>query len=106
LPRTYQVKLVESAEGDFNEISDYIFVDSPQNARKVKQELRSAVRSLSVFPQRYKVHELNVDDSKTVRAMPVPPFVVFYRIIDSVNTVEILTVRHGARDRPPRFFGQ
>jgi plasmid stabilization system protein ParE len=36
--------------------------------------------------------------------MPVKPYVVYYRIIEFTALVEILSVRHGARDRPARFF--
>ena len=38
-----------------------------------------------------------------VRRMPVPPFLVYYRVNDDTKTVDIVAVRHGAR-RQPRTF--
>jgi plasmid stabilization system protein ParE len=104
VPQNYAVNVVEMAEGDLDEIDEYIFSDSPQNARAVKEELRTAIRSLSIFPQRFKVFEANRNPDEVVRSMPVTSCVVFYRIIESASIVEVLTVRRGTRDRPARFF--
>jgi plasmid stabilization system protein ParE len=35
--------------------------------------------------------------------MPVPPFVIYYRVLEAERIVEVLTVRHGARRQPRRF---
>jgi toxin ParE1/3/4 len=104
LPEPFLVKIVEEAERNLTDISDYIFASSPQNAKKVKEEIRTAIRSLDILPHRFKVYEANPDPSKVVHSVPLPPFIIYYRIIESIGVVEVLSVRHGARDRPPRFF--
>jgi len=35
--------------------------------------------------------------------MPVPPFIVYYRIIERSAAIRILMIRHGARRAPRRF---
>jgi plasmid stabilization system protein ParE len=105
VPQKYKVIVSDDAGQNLAEIDDFIFANSPQNAKAVSAELDAAIDGLEIFPYRFKIHETNADPAKIVRSMPVPPFVVFYRIIESVMTVEIITVRHGARDRPPKFFG-
>lgn len=60
------------------------------------------IQSLSVFPHRYPVYTHRNDPQKTVRAMPVPPFIVFYRIDEDQHIARIATVRHGYR-RPPHI---
>jgi len=35
--------------------------------------------------------------------MPVPPFIIYYHIIDQRRAVEVMTIRHGARRQPRRF---
>ena len=103
MPDRYHVKVMPRASGDIVSICAYIEQDSPQNAALVAQEILDSIDSLSLFPQRYKVHEHRKDPSKTVRSMPVPPFVVYYRIIERLAAVEVLTVRHGSRRRPGRL---
>jgi plasmid stabilization system protein ParE len=66
-------------------------------------ELWSAMQSLRLLPHRFKVHENRKDTRLTVRSMPVPPFLVYYRIDDQTHAVRILHVRHGHRRQPKRF---
>jgi plasmid stabilization system protein ParE len=32
--------------------------------------------------------------------MPVTPYLIYYRVLDSQQAVRVLTVRHGAQRRP------
>jgi plasmid stabilization system protein ParE len=41
--------------------------------------------------------------AKAVRRMPVPPFLIYYRIDEARKAVGIVTIRHG-KQRPPRRF--
>ena len=104
MPQKYIVKAAETADRDLVAIDDYVFSDSPQNAQSLIAELHSAIDSLDVFPYRCKTFEENDDPSKIVYLMSGRPFGIYYRVVESAQLVEILTVRHGARDRPPRFF--
>src|SRR5437868_404079 len=97
MPQRYGVRVLPRASNDIVEICTYIEQDSPRNAALVAQDLLDAIDSLEVFPNRYKVHENRKDPAKTVHAMPVPPFIVYYRVVERNEAVEVLTVRHGSR---------
>ena len=77
--------------------------DSPQNVSSVAQSLLDAIDGLDVFPHRYKVHVNRRDPARTVRSMPVPPFIVYYRVVEHRQAVEVLAVWHGSRRQPRRF---
>lgn len=99
----YRVRIMPQASNDLEEIGTYIEQDSPQNAASIAQKLLEAIDSLELLPRRCRVHERRKDPAKTVHSMPVPPFIVYYRVLDRHNVVEILVVRHGSRRQPRRF---
>lgn len=99
----YRVRITRRASDDLVGICSYIEQDSPQAATAVAQELLEAVDSLSLFPYRYRVHEHRKDPAKTVHAMPVPPFIVYYRVIGGQDLVEVIAVRHGRQRQPRRI---
>ena len=101
MPRHYRVTTMPQASSDLENIFEYILQDSPQNAASVLESLLGAIASLSQFPHRYKVHRSARNPGRIIRSMPVPPYVVYYRLIESEQNVQVLTIRHGAR-RPPR----
>ncbi len=103
MPDRYRVRITRRASDDLIGICTYIERDSPQNAASVAQELLDAIDSLSLFPYRYRVHENRKDPAKTVHAMPVPPFMVYYRVVVPHDLVEVIAVRHGRRRQPRRF---
>jgi plasmid stabilization system protein ParE len=41
--------------------------------------------------------------AEIVRRMPVPPYLIYYRVDDARRVVEVITIRHGKR-RPPKSF--
>ncbi|NLU19646.1 MAG: type II toxin-antitoxin system RelE/ParE family toxin [Phycisphaerae bacterium] len=77
--------------------------EAPQNAASVAQKLLEAIDSLELLPRRDRIHEHRKDPAKTVRSVPVPPFIIYCRVLDRHNVVEVLAVRHGSR-RQPRHF--
>src|SRR6266545_3048453 len=97
MPPVFFVLVLPRAIDDLDEILTYIAKDSPQNAVRVIDRLWNAMHSLDQLPFRYKVHEHRRDPEKTVRSMPVPPFIVYYRVDQTRGIVRILTVRHGYR---------
>lgn len=103
MPVSYRVNLTARASRDIAGIHAYIEQNSPQNATAVARELLGAIDSLEVFPNRHREHVRQRDPSKTVRSMPVPPFLVYYRVDERHQVVEILRVLHGARRQPRRF---
>jgi len=103
MPETYRVIILPEIFDDLIEICSYIEKDSPQNAASVAQELINAIDSLELLPHRFKIHLHRNDPSKTVRSMPVPPFIVYYRVDNLRHSVRILSIYHGARQQPRSF---
>src|SRR5579863_6474040 len=99
----YRVIVLPRAFDDLNKILDFIAGRSPQNAVTTIDRLWRAMNSLIILPHRFKVHEHRRDTSKTVRSMPVPPFIIYYRVDDMLRVVRILSVWHGSRRQPRRF---
>jgi plasmid stabilization system protein ParE len=103
MPNRYRIRTMPRASNDIVGICSYIEKDSPQNAASVAQALLDAIDSLEILPHRYKVHEHRKDPAKTVHSMPVPPFIVYYRVVDNLAIVEVLAVRDGRRRQPRRI---
>lgn len=103
MPERYRVRITPRAADALAEICAFIERSSPQNAAEVAQRLIDAIDSLALFPQRYRVHEHRKEPTKTVHAMPVPPFIVYYRTVAGDDLVEVVAVLHGHRRQPSRF---
>lgn len=99
----YRVRITPRAADDITEICAYIEQDSPKNAALLARELVDAIGSIDLLPHRYRIHEHRREPAKTVHAMPVPPFIVYYRVTDRDRVVDVLTVLHGKRRQPERF---
>lgn len=103
MPSHYAVRISKTASSDLDAIFSYIVKQSPQNAERVLQRLLDEIFALKMLPHRYKVHKRSHRPDQVVRSMPVPPFVVYYRVIEDPRVVRVLTVRHGARRKPRHF---
>ena len=104
MPRVYHVRITKEASSHLDEIFTFIASQSPQNAEQVCERLLSEIFSLKMFPHRYKVHRRGKkQNGETVRSMPVPPYVVYYKIVESRRVVRIHSVLHGHRRRPRGF---
>ena len=100
MPEHYRISLTHRASDDLVNICAYIAQDSPTNAALVAQEIVNAFDSLELLPRRYRIHERRSDPAKTVHAMPVPPFIVYYRVVERRKVVEVAAVRHGHQRQP------
>jgi addiction module RelE/StbE family toxin len=103
MPAAFRVIVLSEAVADIDHITEYIRQDSPQNAFTVFNRLWEAGQSLSTFPNRFSIYEDQQDRTKAVRAMPVPPFIIYYRVDESSRTVRILAVRDARRRQPTGF---
>jgi plasmid stabilization system protein ParE len=65
--------------------------------------LIDAIDSLEILPFRYRIYYGSKQPAAAVRRMPVPPYLIYYRVEESRLAVEIITVRHGKRRQPHRF---
>ncbi len=102
-PKRWRIGITSRAADDLVGICTYIQQDSPQNASAVAQKILDAIDSLSLFPNRYKVHQHRSDPARTVHSMPVTPVVVYYRVVAGSDLVEVIAVRHGHQRQPKQF---
>jgi toxin ParE1/3/4 len=101
MPPTHRILIQPRAMADLAEIHSYISNDSTENAKRFIARLITSVDSLAEFPLRYPVYQGHHQPSEAVRRMPVKNYLVYYRVKN--NTVDIITIRHGARRQPRRF---
>jgi plasmid stabilization system protein ParE len=99
----YSLRIMPEAAANLVSIHGYIERESPQNAALAAERLIAAIDSLQDSPLRFKVHQSRRDPTRTVRAMSVPPWIIYYRVRTRDLVVEVLTVRHGARRQPRKF---
>jgi plasmid stabilization system protein ParE len=102
-PGVYLVIVSPRAFDDLDRILDHIKAVSPANAAKVIDRLRESMQRLRDLPHRYRVVQGMSRPKRAVRRMPVPPFLVYYRIDEPLRVVRILTVTHGSQRQPRRF---
>lgn len=100
MPDTYRVRIAPQVLADLEAISEYISRDSPENAAAMIQTILDAIDGLSILPHRFNVPRRGTVRGKRIRSMPVPPYLVRYRIDEKRKTVHIVRVRHGARRQP------
>jgi plasmid stabilization system protein ParE len=91
----WQVIYAPLASGDLEQIVSYIAQDDPQAALKVGYRLADQAQSLSRQPFRGSLLRHRSD----VRKLVCRPYLVVYRVKESIETVEILRFWHGARDQ-------
>jgi plasmid stabilization system protein ParE len=102
-PPRYRLILAPEATRNLQSIYDFIRKDSPQGAVNVVSRILRAISKLDRFPHRNLVEHHNKKIKHPVRSLPVRPYIVYFRVIESQRAVRVLTVRHGTRRRPRRF---
>ena len=79
-----------SAKESLDQIYEYIFQDSPQNARKVKKELIKLVGSLNDFPEKYPREAFLEEVPGNYRSVNKWNYKVIYEVTeDSIIIVDI-----------------
>jgi plasmid stabilization system protein ParE len=87
------------AETDLDGIIDYIAQDNPTKAEAFGQELRDKTLPLARQPELGRSGRPGLPDS--VREWVVHRnYIVFYRVRHEAHSVEILRVKHAARQSP------
>ena len=87
MPDEYAVRISREASADLEAIHAYIERHSPQNAALVVGRILKNIESLELLPRRYKVHRRSSSLGFAVHAMPVPPYVVYYCVVDQPRAV-------------------
>ena len=103
MPPTYRVILSPRTFAHLDEILAHIGQNSPTNAAATIDRLWEAMNGLADLPHRYSIVQGRHRPATAVRRMPVPPYLVYYRVLEPLHVVRIITVRQGARRQPRRF---
>ncbi|MDD5308360.1 MAG: type II toxin-antitoxin system RelE/ParE family toxin [Deltaproteobacteria bacterium] len=95
--RAFDVRWAEGAVRDLEGIVRFIAIDSPLNAGKVVERLRTRTKGLAVLPERGRVvPELAAFGIQAYRELVVRPYRVLYRV--KGRTVLVLAVLDARRD--------
>ncbi|MDY7577392.1 type II toxin-antitoxin system RelE/ParE family toxin [Herbaspirillum sp. RTI4] len=92
----YRIVWRPIAESDLDDIIDYIAQDNPFRAGTFGQELRDKTLSLAQHPELGRAGRPGLP--AFLRELVVHRnYIVFYRVLAKIHTVEILRVRHVAQ---------
>jgi plasmid stabilization system protein ParE len=92
----FQIRITEAALADFGEILAYSWANFPSSAERFGNAILNHVDLLKSFPY---IGNL-VEGRPGVRQLVHTPIVVYYRVEESPNLVEVLHFWHAARQRP------
>ncbi len=97
--KPYRIVWRPMARTDLRTICRYIGQDSPARAKRFGRELRDKTTSLAQHPELGRAGRPGLP--KWLRELVVHPnYIVFYRVLDEARTVEILRVKHAAKQVP------
>jgi toxin ParE1/3/4 len=89
------VRYTRKALEQLDQVLAYIEADNPAASQRVKLRITRSIDQLSRFPYRGRATE-----RPDIRLLPVVryPYLVFYRVEEKAQEVQILRVRHSARN--------
>jgi plasmid stabilization system protein ParE len=99
----FHVILTNKALVDLQDLAHYVREDSPQNAVGVATMILEAIDSLGSMPKRFRRVRKSRKRGSMIHAMVVRPFIIYYRVDERSNSVQVCTIRHGAQRQPRRF---
>ncbi|MCL2409944.1 MAG: type II toxin-antitoxin system RelE/ParE family toxin [Oscillospiraceae bacterium] len=95
---TYDVRFLQEALDDLEEIVLYIAQDSREAAMRMHDKIIEKANDLAVFPKRGRPVPDNKMSAAGYRMLGIKPYIAFYRVID--QNVFIYRVLHGATNYP------
>lgn len=93
---TYKIKYLPLAVQDLNEIARYLSGFYPKTAKRVLKEMREKITKLSSNPRMCEIYHLDPQ----YRKMVVDQYLVFYRVNEDAQIVEIHRVLRGSWNLP------
>jgi plasmid stabilization system protein ParE len=100
----YRVEIARRAESDLEELYLWVVERAPQQGARWFNGLERAVLSLDRHPKRCPVAAESFDPDHSVRVLTYGrkphAYHVFFTVDDDAETVRVLHVRRGARQRP------
>lgn len=95
----YRIVWRPIAEADLNRIIDYIALENPTIAEAFGQALRDKTLALAQHPRLGRTGRPGLP-SFLRELIAYRNYIVFYRVLDEARTVEILRVKHTAKQVP------
>ncbi len=92
----HNVRYSAEALTDLEEVTDYAELHFPATFERFFTGLLDQIEWLALYPRIGSLH----DSQKQVRKIQYPPFVIYYRITEPHERIDILHIWHGTR-RPP-----
>ena len=89
-----RIRRSRAAREDLRQIWRYVTARDPDAADRLIERIIAATARLADLPESGSPKPNIHPDARSV---PVPPYVIYYRV--RANAVEIVAVRHGARDQ-------
>lgn len=89
----FQIRITEAALTDFDEILAYSWANFPARAERFGNTILDHIELLRSFPY---IGSL-VKGRPGVRQLVHTPILIYYRVNESPNFVEILHLQHGSR---------
>jgi plasmid stabilization system protein ParE len=89
-----KISYLTSAKADVTEIKNNLSQYYPSTPVKFLKTLKKSIETLSDNPFLYPVYEWNI----AYRKMPVLDYLVFYRVFEDRQTIEIYRVLYGRRN--------
>lgn len=98
---TYIVKITSQAQEQIQEITYYIAheLKAPDAALNLLNTLEHSIASLSQFPQRIPLINMEPWRTNGIRRLPVKNFLVYFWIDENNMKVQITAVIYGKRDQ-------
>jgi addiction module RelE/StbE family toxin len=90
-----QVRWTAAAASDLENIADYLFEKTSQNAARLIREICDAVFALRIYPNRGRPGKKSGTRELVLSSLP---YVVVYKIVGEV--LYIARILHGAQDWP------
>jgi plasmid stabilization system protein ParE len=98
----YRIQYSKRSIQDIKSIHKHIGKSSPAGAISMAQQIVDGIDTLAALPHRTVVAGRK-SSGLPVHSLPVPPYMVYFRVRDDIQLVRILRVRHGARRELKRF---
>lgn len=90
-----QVRWTTAAASELENIADYLFEKTPENAARLIRDICEAVSALRTYPNRGR---LGKKSGTRELVLPALPYIVVYKVGSDV--LHIARILHGAQDRP------
>ncbi len=89
-----RIRRSRAAREDLRQIWRYLAARNPEAADRLVERIIAATARLATFPESSSPRP---DIHPDARSVPVPPYIIYHRV--TASAVEIVAIRHGARDQ-------